>query len=71
MCASSLGSRAPDLSDRRAAAVKQYLVDKGVEDKRLTSQAARQPTVGAHSHQLCVPFCAPSMGIHREEKVLS
>ncbi len=27
-----------DLSDRRAAAVKQYLVDKGVEDKRLTSQ---------------------------------
>ncbi|NVB83795.1 MAG: OmpA family protein [Kofleriaceae bacterium] len=27
-----------DLSDRRAAAVKQYLVDHGVEDKRLTSQ---------------------------------
>ncbi len=27
-----------DLSDRRAAAVKKYMVDKGVEDKRLTSQ---------------------------------
>jgi outer membrane protein OmpA-like peptidoglycan-associated protein len=27
-----------DLSDRRAAAVRQYLVDKGVEDTRLTSQ---------------------------------
>src|SRR5213075_1687396 len=27
-----------DLSDRRAAAVKKYLVDKGVDEKRLTSQ---------------------------------
>jgi outer membrane protein OmpA-like peptidoglycan-associated protein len=27
-----------DLSDRRAAAVKQYLVDKGIDENRLTSQ---------------------------------
>ncbi|MCX5747857.1 MAG: OmpA family protein [Proteobacteria bacterium] len=40
-----------DLSDRRSKAVKKYLIDKGVEEKRLTAQGygETQPVIKAHN----------------------
>ena len=42
-----------DLSDRRAASVKQYLVDHGVDEKRLTSQGygETQPLIREHNEK--------------------
>jgi OmpA-OmpF porin, OOP family len=42
-----------DLSDRRAAAVKKYLADKGVEEKRLESQGygETQPLIREHNEK--------------------
>lgn len=42
-----------DLSDKRAAAVKKYLVDKGVEEKRLESQGygETQPLIREHNEK--------------------